>query len=187
MPKVVDHAAYRKWLVEQSTQLFAQHGYQIGMRDIAAALSLSKGTLYYYFSTKEDLFRAVCEAVVQTDIAALYAAAPPDASLAARLESLVRYCQAQEAWFVQQYLILTDYVRAVGAESVKQNSVIAQATQSYLLAIADYLNITNPATVSAILVFINGLIMQRYLDGQQTDYMQMTQWLIQLITRPDER
>lgn len=182
MPKVVDHVAYRKALVDQSTQLFAQHGYQIGMRDIAAALSVSKGTLYHYFPTKEDLFRAVCEAVVQSDIAALYASTPPDTSLAARLENLLHYCQTQEAWFVQQYLILTDYIRAAGAESARQNPVLVQATQTYLLAVAEYLKISDPTTIGGILIFVNGLIMQRYLDGQQTDFRQMAQWLIQLLT-----
>jgi AcrR family transcriptional regulator len=187
MPRVVDHAAYRKWLMEQCTQVFARHGYQIGMRDIAAALSISKGTLYYYFPTKEQLFRAVCESVVQADIAALHASAPAETSLAVRLEYLLRHCQERETWFVQQYLILTEYVRASGAEAIQHNPAITAATQAYTQAIADYLGVQQPATISGILMFINGLILQRYLDGQQTDFAHMARWMIDLVARGEER
>ena len=54
MPKVVDHVSYRKHLLDQCVNLFAQYGYEaLTMRQIAEALHVSTGTLYHYFPTKE--------------------------------------------------------------------------------------------------------------------------------------
>ena len=65
MPKIVDHDAYRRELVEKATQLFSGHGFSgLGMRQIANELGISKSALYHYFPSKELLFSACTEYVV---------------------------------------------------------------------------------------------------------------------------
>ena len=161
MPKIVDRDAYRETLLEAATTLFAEHGYNIGMRDIAAALQVSKGTFYYYFPSKEVLFEAVCERVVRTDVRALTDFAECDAPFVERLRTLLVYCLENETWFVQQFLILTDFVRVRGANEVGKNRVIQQATEEYQRAIMAYLNLDSLENATGILIFINGLVMQR--------------------------
>ena len=182
MPKIVDRDAYRETLLEAATTLFAEHGYNIGMRDIAAALQVSKGTFYYYFPSKEALFEAVCERVVRTDVRTLTDFAERDAPFAERLRTLLVYCLENETWFVQQFLILTDFVRVRGANEVGKNRVIQQATEEYQRAIMAYLNLDSLENATGILIFINGLVMQRYLDGQQTDFEAMARWLVHTLT-----
>lgn len=47
-------------ILERGTQLFVKHGYRgLSMREIAAAVGLSKPALYYHFKDKESLFVAV--------------------------------------------------------------------------------------------------------------------------------
>ncbi len=182
MPKIVNHDAYRETLLAAATKLFAEHGYNIGMRDIAAALQVSKGTFYYYFPSKEALFEAVCERVVRTDVQALTDFAARDAPFAERLHTLLQYCLENETWFVQQFLILTDFVRVRGANAIGKNRVIQQATEEYQRAIMAYLKLDNLKDATGILIFINGLVIQRYLGGQQTDFEAMARWLVYTLT-----
>jgi len=49
-------------ILTTAASLFAEHGVRgASLGDIARALSISKGTLYYYFPTKQDVITAVAE------------------------------------------------------------------------------------------------------------------------------
>ena len=49
-------------ILDGSTELFVKHGYHgLAMREIAAAVGVSKPALYYHFRDKESLFVAVLE------------------------------------------------------------------------------------------------------------------------------
>lgn len=63
MPKVV--AGYkeeaRKTILETAASVFAQKGYTNStMDDVAKALGVSKGAVYQYFDSKDQLFKALC-------------------------------------------------------------------------------------------------------------------------------
>jgi len=63
VPKIVDKDARRAAIIEAATAVFARHGFKgTSVDDIAAAAAMSKGNLYGYFSSKEDLFFATFEA-----------------------------------------------------------------------------------------------------------------------------
>src|ERR1700753_80205 len=52
-------------IVEAALRLFADSGLAATkLEDVAAAAGISKGTIYLYFPTKEDLFRAVVRQAV---------------------------------------------------------------------------------------------------------------------------
>lgn len=54
--------AKRKAILEAAVRVFAEKGYfGARMRDVAAAAQVADGTLYLYFSSKEDLLTAVLE------------------------------------------------------------------------------------------------------------------------------
>ncbi len=49
-------------IIRAAIEIFARHGFdRARMDDIAQVADLSKGTLYLYFRSKEDLFYAICE------------------------------------------------------------------------------------------------------------------------------
>jgi AcrR family transcriptional regulator len=67
-PKVtVQHKSeIRERIVQAAIENFAKHGFdRTRMDDIANTSDLSKGTLYLYFNSKEDLFYAICERNVE--------------------------------------------------------------------------------------------------------------------------
>jgi AcrR family transcriptional regulator len=64
MPKVTGQykSDVREKIIQAAIESFAQTGFdRTKMEDIAKRLGLSKGTLYLYFNSKEDLFLATCE------------------------------------------------------------------------------------------------------------------------------
>jgi len=65
MPKVVPEykEEARSRIVEAANQVFNEKGYrQATMDDVAKKLGVSKGALYLYFASKEELFEAICRA-----------------------------------------------------------------------------------------------------------------------------
>ncbi|MEV2277229.1 helix-turn-helix domain-containing protein [Nocardiopsis sp. NPDC049922] len=63
----------RRALVGHARRLFAEHGYaEVGLAQVVAAASVTKGALYHQFDGKADLFRAVLEEV-QAEVAAAVA------------------------------------------------------------------------------------------------------------------
>jgi TetR/AcrR family transcriptional regulator, repressor for uid operon len=68
MPKVTGQykSDLREKIIEAAIESFAQTGFdKTKMEDIAKRLGLSKGTIYLYFNSKEDLFLAICEHYVK--------------------------------------------------------------------------------------------------------------------------
>ena len=56
MPKIVDHAVQRVKFAEAAMSLIAQHGLEgVTMRGVAAEAGLSYGSLFHYFSSKDEL------------------------------------------------------------------------------------------------------------------------------------
>ncbi|HKZ62540.1 MAG TPA: TetR/AcrR family transcriptional regulator [Nitrososphaera sp.] len=63
-PKVTElhKSEVRERIIHAAMESFGQTGYdKTKMDDIAKRLGLSKGTLYLYFTSKENLFLAICE------------------------------------------------------------------------------------------------------------------------------
>jgi len=59
VPRIVDKQARRAAIVEAARSVFAGRGFQgASLDDIARAADVAKGTLYLYFSNKEELFYA---------------------------------------------------------------------------------------------------------------------------------
>jgi TetR/AcrR family transcriptional regulator len=54
------HEKKRSLILDTAQQQFARRGFpKVTMEEIAAELGISKACLYYYFTTKEDIFREV--------------------------------------------------------------------------------------------------------------------------------
>lgn len=61
-------------IVQAALAVFAERGFAAARLDeIAARAGVSKGALYLYFETKEDLFRAVVERAIAPNIQAVWA------------------------------------------------------------------------------------------------------------------
>ena len=84
--------ARRQAMLEIAREIFMDGGYATAsMSAIAARLGGSKGTLYNYFASKDELFRAVIQDQCERQFAAMYAGVKTDSSdLAAGLNLIGR-------------------------------------------------------------------------------------------------
>src|SRR5689334_3845360 len=97
MPKLVNHESYRKQLLEQCFDLFAEQGYSVlTTRQIAEALNVSTGTLYHYFPTKEALFQQLVEEITQQTVIEAMAQAHEHTSFEERLLGFFRFLAEHE-------------------------------------------------------------------------------------------
>ena len=75
MPKVVPEykEEAKSRILDVANKVFAKKGYhEATMDDIARRLGVSKGAIYLYFSSKEDLFEAMCKTAPQAFKEILY-------------------------------------------------------------------------------------------------------------------
>lgn len=70
MARTVKKPADRKLeIISAARELFQSKGYdKVTMQDVMDSVGIAKGTIYHYFKSKEELFEAVIEEIVETSI-----------------------------------------------------------------------------------------------------------------------
>ena len=163
MPKVIDHQQYRAQLALQAAEVFLKHGYrQLGMRQLAHELGVSKSKLYHYFASKEALFSAATEAIIAADSQAF---APPQVSQDSeqQVEQLIGLINAWLPRFSAELRLTMDYIEIIGQERVGDDSVMQLSQQKYRDLFAAIVGHQRPdAAYGAAL----GILCNRLLSGQ---------------------
>jgi AcrR family transcriptional regulator len=182
MPKVVDHVIYRKQLLAQCFDLFAQHGYSaLTMRQIAAALDVSTGTLYHYFPTKEALFQQLVEEVTQRTIFEAAARIQSRATLEERLLALFRFLADHEEDLRKQLLVTLDYYQHRNLYGSSAGAILQAGAERYCRAIRDYVGLPDPATVFLLQSQIQGLLVLRMLHNIQTPFVEQARPFVDML------
>jgi AcrR family transcriptional regulator len=129
MPKIVDKETRRLEIVEAATRVFAARGYHATrMEDVSTELGISKGLLYAYFETKEDLFMQVCLSLVPwKDLAA------DDPTPERRVRALIAAIVARYEESQNFFLILSDFwTAAMRGPNAKRAALLATGAQFYV-------------------------------------------------------
>lgn len=75
-------------LLAEATRLFAQHGFErVSVQELVEAAGVTKGAMYHYFTSKDDLLYAVYERVLAMQMARLVRIAEGGGSVAERLHA----------------------------------------------------------------------------------------------------
>ncbi|PTX53692.1 TetR family transcriptional regulator [Melghirimyces profundicolus] len=181
MPKIIDHDEYREELLHQCFDLFAEEGYaSLSMRRIADELDVSTGTLYHYFSGKEDLFNQLVELITCRDLfdakEALKGAKTPDE----RIDALLRFVEERETYFLNQSFIWMDYYRHQVADR-DPDPRLGETLEQYRSGIARILDVRDPELAEFILTVINGWVLQRYFNRGKPPVETLSRMLRRLI------
>lgn len=181
MPKLVDHDQYRKQLLVQCFDLFAQHGYgALTMRQIAAALNVSTGTLYHYFPTKEALFHQLVEEVTQQTIFEA-ASVRQHATLEERLIALCEFIAEHEDSLRKQFLITLNYYQHHDSYDSTAGTVLQQGGDRYRRAIMDLIGPYDPRLCILLQSQIHGLLMLRMVNGATIPFMEQARLFIDML------
>jgi AcrR family transcriptional regulator len=85
------YAARREKIVRAAGQSFLAKGYEAtSFKDIGELVELDRATLYYYFSSKQDLFQTVTGSAVERNTLAVECLAASDASAGEKVAELFR-------------------------------------------------------------------------------------------------
>lgn len=190
MPKIVDREQYRKQLLTQSFELFAEIGYgKITMRQLAQKLGISTGTLYHYFPSKEAIFLQLVEELAQRDISNFMIQAelvPLD--IRSRVGAILDFTKENLDYFSKQLIVWLDYYQQVGKEdnaeedlSQRSVAIFKQLDRETIEAINNYLQVENYAIGEFILTFINGLLFCQLYNPNLDSWNTQTEILMEAI------
>jgi AcrR family transcriptional regulator len=136
MPKIVDRDAYREELLENSFRLFAEHGYaSLTLRKLSKELGVSTGTLYHYFSGKEDIFAQLVDLMTDRVVEAGVAQVSLSDNREQQIRAVVRFVEHTADIFGDFMRVGFDATRMPNERELTQ-SVLA-AVQRLHQAIAD--------------------------------------------------
>ena len=179
MPKIVDRARYRKQLLKKCSDLFAGKGYgSLTMRQIAKEIGVSTGTLYHYFSSKEELFIQLIEEITEQDI--LRANSEINDGLETveeKVFALGQFIVQNEKLFCRQNLLLINFFQQTELEQEALVEAIKRSFQRYREEIMKFLGIANLAIANHVSCLIDGFIYQRAFTSESVDIEQQMELL----------
>jgi AcrR family transcriptional regulator len=171
MPKVVDHDQYRRSLLQQSLDLFAEKGYSsITMRQLAEGLGVSTGTLYHYFPNKENMFLQLVEELTEQDISYFLSHAPTPPSQLERLEAVMDFVVDNLEYFTKQQLLWIDFYQHSHRTNLDLPAILDKLWNRTRQALSDYLQTQNSDILDFILIFMDGLLMQQIYGKAGEDW-----------------
>ncbi len=164
MPKIVDHNACKKQILDDSFQVLAEKGYAYPMRQIAATLSVSTGTLYHYFPSKRALFEQLSEHIVRKNIEKSFARITSELSRSKRATILIDILIEDSEELTALVLLSVDYVRLVPRQEMSE--FFAEFLQSYISNLSQLLEITEE--MSRLIVSAgDGILLHNWINRDQ--------------------
>ena len=145
-----EESAKRRQIIDGARAVFLASGFDAAsMNDIARAAGVSKGTLYVYFTNKEQLFEAIVEQECEAQAEAIFELDPNDRDVEAALRRLgvafVKFlCRPEKASAIRTVIAIADRMPDLGRKFYERGPArgIAQ--------LADYLTAQVGAGVLAI-------------------------------------
>jgi len=112
VPKIVDHRDYRQKLLEKSLDLLTRKGYSnINMKEVAAEIGVSTGTLYHYFPAKENILVEMLAWIGDKNINEYYDRYGSIDDVRKRFEVLKDFLKESEDLYKTTMLLAIDFYR----------------------------------------------------------------------------
>jgi TetR/AcrR family transcriptional regulator, cholesterol catabolism regulator len=109
----------RKAIVAAAAQVFQKHGYEAtSLAQIAEAAGTDRATLYYYASSKQDLFDEVIRQASEKNLEAVEAIVVSGASASAKLEeALTQLMESYNSDYPYLHVFMERYLQSLSSES----------------------------------------------------------------------
>lgn len=183
MPKLIDPKHYRKDLLSRCFDLFADKGYaNVTTRQLSKELGVSTGTLYHYFPSKKVLFEQLVEEISQQDVLMLNNAAKGAQTLPERIAALETCLIENEAYFVKQAVIWTDFYQHTDLQEILNNPVFAEVDQRYQQIMITLLGLSDPKVARFIWTLINGVLIEQLSTDGMLSFSEQIELLMKMLT-----
>jgi len=175
MPKIVDREEMRADLLAQCYGLFARKGFaSVTMRDLAAALDVSTGTLYHYFENKSTLFHQMLRNLVERDTENILARIEDLPKTADRVRMLFEYIAQNEEHFRNLLFLLFDFKRHQGDTDEDAFRELLEIYRSTLIANT---GLQDERLGHVILGLIVGTLVQRVVSPEDAPWSEAQSFL----------
>ncbi len=176
MPKIVNHDEYRKKMLEKSLYLFTNKGFSnVNMRQIAAEIGVSTGTLYHYFSSKENILVEMIAWLGDKNVDEYTNRTSSVESIHDRFDMIVDFWKEKGDLYKDILLLAIDVYRNVDSEQWKE--VYSFFAQRYTDGMSERLNISQQFARSIFIYFIGLAFHSLAFDGiseynKQIDFLE---------------
>ncbi len=182
MPKIVDHDEFRQELLEKYFDLFAKTGYlNVSMREIAAQMGVTTGTLYHYFPNKNNLLEELFYMASRQDTSEALAKIPPNATLPERTKVFCEFVEEKEVYFQDIVLLTIDNFRYKYLADHQDFTLINKADSHYGNKIAEGLELEDKYGFM-LAIFLNGLVYHRLVFPDSVSFSEQIQLFQEMFT-----
>ena len=171
MPKIIDSEQYRREILRQCFDLFADKGYaNVTTRQLSKELGISTGAMYHYFPSKQALFEQLVEDVSVQDVQ-LFKTAARGHTISDRIETLGKLLIEHEEHFVKQAAIWVDFYQHHALEEINNNQQ----------AMVELLNLSDLNLARFIWTLINGILIEQMEDDSGFSFKDQIHVLTQML------
>ena len=164
MPKIVNHNEYRQKLLEKSLHLFTRRGYHnINMKEIAAEIGVSTGTLYHYFPSKENMLAEMIAWVGYANTEEYIQRTSSVESIHDRFDMIVDFWKEKGELYENIMLLAMDMYRNTDIEQWKP--IYAFFAERYTAGMSERLNISRQFARSIFIYFLGLSFHSLAFDG----------------------
>lgn len=186
-----DKTSNRTRIIDTASKLMADKGIkQTTLADIAREAGISRGTLFYYYASKNDLIYDILEKHLSDLTDAIFASLPRRRSSTADLASVLQSAltgliQDENSGRINLYLLQE---AIIDNSDLKDRFVVKYQTWRELIAgqIARAFGISDSRRLSALgtllLAMIDGLTIQFLLAPQSVNFQEVAQQMVYMIS-----
>ena len=182
MPKIVDSEQYRKKLLRQCFDLFADKGFaNVTTRQLSKELGISTGAMYHYFPSKKVLFEQLVEEVSLQETQ-LFRKAARGQTISDRLQELGKLLIENEEHFIKQAAIWVDFYQHHELTEINDNPVFQQVDQRSQQELSELLGLADLNLTRFIWTLINGILIEQLDDIDDFSFSDQIKLLTQMLT-----
>ncbi len=164
MPKIVNRNEYRQKLLEKSLYLFTRRGYHnVNMKEIAAEIGVSTGTLYHYFPSKENMLAEMIAWIGDKNVDEYIRRTHSVESISDRFDMIVDFWKEKSELYENIILLAIDMYRNTKIEQWKP--LYSFFAERYTAGMSERLNISRQFARSIFIYFIGLSFHSLAFDG----------------------
>jgi AcrR family transcriptional regulator len=168
MPKIVDHDEYREEMLEKCFHFFSRKGYsKVTMREIADEIGISTGTLYHYFSAKENILGELIAWAGEKNVGDYIRRISPDDSIRQRFKQIVDFWKESSDFYQNIMLLTIDLQRNTSVE--RYEKVYAFFSDRYSDSMSEQLNISRQFAQFIFIHFL-GIVFHSLATSGKEEY-----------------
>jgi AcrR family transcriptional regulator len=181
----------REQIITAAMAVFARHGfYEARMDDIVKESGLSKGALYWYFKSKDDIIAAIMDHFIEREIEGLEAALKLDTPASERLLQLSDMLVEEMRGMTELMPILYEFYAVASRKKEVRKALMRyfQPTRKLLAALIqqgidsrEFASIEADVVAVDLIAFFEGLLLLAVLDPKSVDLQKMGRSGVRLI------